>query len=76
LTLASATYCLPLCSATLLGRLVPRDDDLSVAFVHAGIKLHGGEIHARPEPAPAATTGPEPTAAAAVVATTTAAAAG
>ena len=63
-------------NAMLLARLLPRDDDLPVAFVHARVELHGGEIHARPEPAPAATAGPEPTAAAPVVATATAATTG
>jgi hypothetical protein len=42
LTLSSASYCMLLCSAMLLGRLVPRDDDLPVAFIHAGMELHGG----------------------------------
>ena len=65
LTLSSVSYCMLLCSAMLLGRLVPRDDDLPVAFIHAGMELHGGGESTRgpnplPPPPPAPSQPPPP----------------
>ena len=51
-TSSRTTCCLLLCSAMLLTRLLPRDDDLPVAFVHAGMELHGGKSTRGPNPLP------------------------